>query len=119
MTEGELSGPRIRATIAMPGGDWYRVGLDGFGRPDVRVQFITDDQQLVLLHYKGLVQVTDAFTRAAGSGGTTRFEDQYMRMAMFFDTGADKYAWLNESLFVAEGRIAGAKEIEYRIHRVA
>jgi hypothetical protein len=118
MTEGTLTGPGINATIAMPGGDWYRVGPDGFGRPDVRVQLLTDDQQVVLLHYTGLVQVTDAFARAAERGGETRFEDQYMRMVMSFDTGARKYAWLTQSLFVAEGRIAGSAEIEYRIYRV-
>jgi Protein of unknown function (DUF3237) len=118
MTEGELRGPRIRARIAMPGGDWYRVGADGFGRPDVRLQLITDDDQVILLHYTGLVEVTEAFTRAADSGGSTDFGDQYMRMTMSFDTGSPRYAWLTQHLFVAEGRIAGPSEIEYRIYRV-
>ena len=40
-----------------------------------------------------------------------------MRMVMRFDTGAEKYRWLNESLF-AEGRLAGNKEIEYLIYHV-
>ena len=41
-----------------------------------------------------------------------------MRMAMRFDTGIEKCACLNESLFVAEGRLVAAKEIEYRIYNV-
>ena len=41
-----------------------------------------------------------------------------MRMAMRFDTGAKKYGWLNQSLFLSEGRLAGPKEIECRIYRV-
>jgi hypothetical protein len=41
-----------------------------------------------------------------------------MRMAMTFDTGAAKYAWLNQSLFVAQGRLIGASELEYEIYRV-
>jgi hypothetical protein len=41
-----------------------------------------------------------------------------MRMAMTFDTGAAKYAWLNQSLFVAQGRLIGAAELEYEIYRV-
>jgi Protein of unknown function (DUF3237) len=118
MTEGTLTGPRIRATIAMPGGDWYRPGPGAFGRPDVRVQLITADQEIVLLHYTGLVQATERFKQAAENGGATRYEDQYMRMVMFFDTGAAKYAWLTESVFIAEGRIAGKNEIEYQIYRV-
>src|SRR5687767_4795276 len=103
MSSGELFGRRIRAKIASPGGDWYRPGTDGFGRPDVRVQFITNDGQVVLLHYTGLVQATPAFRKAAETGGETRFEEQYMRMAMYFETGAEQYAWLNQSLFLAEG----------------
>ena len=118
MTEGTLEGPRINAHIAMPGGDWNRTSTDGFARPDVRVQFVTDEGHVILLRYTGLVQVTDAFRRAAESGGETRFDDQYMRMSMSFDTGAEQYAWLNRSLFIAEGRIAGKSEIEYRIYRV-
>ena len=118
MTQGTLEGQRIRASIAMPGGDWYLAGSDGYGRPDVRVQLVTDDDAVLLLHYRGLVQVTEAFRHAAASGTETRFEDQYMRMVMFFETGADQYAWLNQSVFVAEGRIAGRNEIEYRVYRV-
>src|SRR5688500_6115875 len=30
MTDGLLTGPRINARIAMPGGDWLRVGGDGY-----------------------------------------------------------------------------------------
>lgn len=118
MTEGTLEGPRLRARIAMPGGDWHLIGTDGFGRPDVRVQLETDDGAILLLHYTGLVQVTPAFTDAAESGGETQFGDQYTRMEMRFEAGVGRYAWLTQSLFVAEGRIAGVSEIEYRIYRV-
>lgn len=118
MTEGTLQGERITAAIAMPGGDWHVVGSDRFGRPDVRVQFMTDDGAPILLHYTGLVERTAAFNQAAESGGSTGFDDQYMRMFMTFDTGAKRYAWLNDHLFVARGRIAGPSEIEYEIFRV-
>lgn len=37
---------------------------------------------------------------------------------MTFDTGADRYAWLNKSLFIAEGRLVRAAELEYAICRV-
>jgi hypothetical protein len=118
MTEGTLTGSRINARIAMPGGDWHTVSSDRFGRPDVRVQFITDDGAVILLHYTGLVERSPAFVAAAEAGRETRWQDQYMRMAMSFDTGAERYAWLNEHLFVADGRLAGPKEIEYAIYRV-
>lgn len=102
----------------MPGGDWMSVGPDGFWRPDVRVQLVTDDGAVILLHYTGLVQQTDAFAEAATNGRETGWDDQYMRMVMNFDTGDPRYEWLNESIFVAEGRLAGPAEIEYAIYRL-
>jgi hypothetical protein len=118
MTEGTLSGDRIQAKIAMPGGDWHVVGSDRFGRPDVRVQFVTDDDAVILLHYGGLVERTSAFNEAAKAGAATDWTDQYMRMFMTFDTGSERYAWLNQHLFIARGRLAGPGEIEYEIYRV-
>jgi Protein of unknown function (DUF3237) len=118
MSEATLAGPRIEARLGMPGGDWMIYGPDGFGRPDVRVQFVTNDDALILLHYTGLVERTPAFVQAAERGGETRWQDQYMRMAMTFDTGDSRYRWLNQHLFVAEGRLAGANTIEYQIYRI-
>jgi hypothetical protein len=77
----------------------------------------TPDEEVVLLHYTGLVLATDAFNRAAESNGTTDFADQTMRMSLSFETGATKYAWLNQSLFIAEGRLNRGL-VEYRVYRV-
>ena len=94
------------------------VGNDDYWRPDVRVQFVTDDGATVLLHYTGLVEKTEAFKKAAHDKTETRWEDQYMRMTMKFDTGSPKYAWLTQRLFIATGRLAGHDEIEYLIYCV-
>jgi hypothetical protein len=118
MTAGTLTGPDLTASIAMPGGDWYSASPDGFGRPDVRVALTTDDGAVILLHYTGLVEQTDAFVHAAERGEPTEWDDAYMRMLMTFDTGAERYAWLNRSLFVARGRLVGPGELEYEIYRV-
>lgn len=83
----------------------------------MRVQLLTDDGALILLRYS-LVQWTPAFIAASEAGHQTEWRDQYMRMSMTFDTGAECYSWLNRHLFIAEGRLAGPLEIEYRIYRV-
>ncbi len=95
-----------------------RRSSDGFWRPDVRAQLVTDDDAIVLLHYRGLVKQTEGFKRAASENRETTWTDQYMRMFMAFDTGAGKYAWLNQSLFVAEGRLISASELEYQVYRI-
>jgi hypothetical protein len=118
MTRGSMSGSGVNATLAMPGGDWFLASDDGFGRPDVRVQLITDDGELILLHYTGLVELTDSLTNAAENDLATRWDDQYMRFVFSFEAGAEPYQWLNQSLFVGRGRLVGANELEYEIYRV-
>lgn len=118
MTRATLEGRNIRATTAMSGIEWFTPYPNGYGRPHVRLAFRTDDGALVLLEYHGIVQATPAFTRAVESDTSTQWHDQYMRMALTFDTSAERYAWLMESLFIARGRLLGAKAIEYDVYRV-
>jgi hypothetical protein len=116
---GTLVGSRINAKVAMPGTDWMRLGEDGIRRQDLRVQLITDDGATILFHYDtGLIRSTEIFLQALTSGQETMWEDQYMRIVPEFIVGEEKYAWLNQSIFIAKGRLAGPKEIEYAIYRV-
>jgi hypothetical protein len=65
-----------------------------------------------------MIRATPAFLEALATGGATDWSDQYMRMVAEFDVGPGSYAWLNQSLFIAERRVSGPKEIEYAIYRV-
>jgi hypothetical protein len=118
VTEATLKGSRIDAKLAATGIDWMGVGDDGFWRPNVKAQFVTEDGAVIFLHYTGLVQQTDAFKKAAEENRETEWEQQYLRLAMRFDTGSARYAWLNQSLFVAAGRLLGTGKIEYAVFRV-
>ena len=114
-----LTGPRIDARLAMPGHDWVRVGPDGVRRQDLRVTMVTQDDAVVLLRYDvALIRESPRFLAALTSGESTDYADQYMRIAPVFDTGAADYDWLTDSLFLGEGRVAGARQIEYSIYRV-
>jgi hypothetical protein len=53
--------------------------------------FQTGDGETVLMHYTGLVQQTDTFKQAAEANQPTEWNDQYMRLTMHFDTGAERY----------------------------
>jgi len=48
VTTATLRGPRIDATLAMPGTDWIRLGSDGIRRQDLRAQLLTSDDVLIL-----------------------------------------------------------------------
>jgi Protein of unknown function (DUF3237) len=119
VSEASLDGPEIKASLAATGIDWMGVGDDGYWRPDVRTQFVTDDGAVILMGYTGLVQQTDRFAKAAEADEPTEWADQYMRLNVRLETAAARYAWLNTSLFVARGRLLGTGHIEYQIFRVA
>ena len=71
------------------------VNSDGYFRPDVRVAFRTDDGEALLVRCSGLIEQTPAFMTANNENRATGWDDQYMRLAMQFDTGAERYRWLN------------------------
>jgi Protein of unknown function (DUF3237) len=117
--EATLAGPRIAATLAMPGTDWIRVEASGIRRQDQRTQFRTNDGTTILMRYDAaIIRGDEQFARALESGRETGFGDQYMCMTPQFDVGSDRYAWLTGNLFVARGRLAGPKQIEYEVYRL-
>jgi hypothetical protein len=119
VTTASLQGPRINATLAMPGTDWIRLGSDGIRRPDLRAQLTSDDGELILFRYElALIRSSRRFLAALASGEATTFDEQYMRIAPQFEVGAGRYAWLGESLFLGRGRLTGPNAIAYEIYRV-
>jgi hypothetical protein len=102
----------------MPGIDWFTPYPNGYGRPHVRLPFLTNDGALLLLEYRGIVEASEPFLRAVQEDTSTRWEDQYMRMALTFDTASPAYEWLMQSLFIARGRLLNSKSIEYDVYRI-
>jgi hypothetical protein len=120
VAEATLSGPRVTASLAMPGTDWLRIDGNGLRRQDQRTQFVTDDGTLILMRYDAaLIRGDEGFTRALESGRETSFADQYMYMTPQFDVSNDTYSWLTQNLFIGRGRLAGPKRIEYELYRIS
>jgi hypothetical protein len=119
ITSATMRGPRIDATLAMPGTDWIRLGPDGIRRQDLRAQLMTDDGEVILFRYDvALIRPSERFLAALASGEATEFDDQYIRIAPQFEVGAGRYAWLTDSLFLGRGRLTGPKAIAYELYRV-
>jgi transposase-like protein len=73
---------------------------------------IADRTHVVALH--GVVEMTEQAQKALAEGGETRWEDHYFRTAPRLETGDPRYQWVNQSLFVAQGRVYPGVGVQYR-----
>ncbi|MGO8906569.1 MAG: DUF3237 domain-containing protein [Solirubrobacteraceae bacterium] len=118
VTGGQVEGERIKGRVLGGGGDWMLLGPDGFGRLDVRGQFETADGAHIYAQYFGVLELNAAVQEATSQGGETDFGEQYFRIAPRLETGDPRYTWVNQTLFVAEGRVYPGPGVEYRVYRV-
>ena len=88
-TGGTFEGARLRGTVSPGGGDWVTMRTNGSMKLDVRITLVTDDGAPILLTYNGI-----------GTDGGTR-----LRTAPLFETGDERYAWLNDVQAVAHGSV--------------
>lgn len=118
VTDGAASGERFNARAVGGGGDWAVLGPDGYGRIDVRLQFKTDDDAHVYIQYFGLLEINAIVGQALATGAATTFDDQYFRTTPRIETGDPRYAWMNQTVFVARGRLREGLGVEYEVYRV-
>ena len=98
---GRFEGPRLKASVQAPAGDWITNRADGSYRLDVRLTLRTDDGALILVTYNGIGQTT-----AAGAS---------LRMAPLFETGDARYAWLTRLQAIGVGERVGT-DVKYQIY---
>ena len=116
---GEVEGERLAGKVLGGGGEWFLVGPDGFGRIDVRIQLETADGAHIYTQYTGLLELNEAVMGfIGGASEETGFGDQYFRTAPRLETGDPRYGWVNQTLFVAEGRGCPGYGVEYRVYRL-
>jgi hypothetical protein len=115
---GTVEGERLRGAV-LGGGEWALIASDGFLRVDVRAQVRTHDDALLYVQYVGLLELNENVQRATSGGGGTKFGDQYFFTNPRFETGDPRYAWLNTTFFVGEGRLTEDAGVEYRVWRPA
>jgi Protein of unknown function (DUF3237) len=93
--DGRLEGERLNATAVSAGADWILIGPDGTGMLDVRFSAETDDGALIYVQYNGRADVRQ------GPGTAPIY------VAPRFETGDERYAWLNRIQAVGKGALDG------------
>jgi hypothetical protein len=115
---GRCTGGRLNGDFIAPGADWLLIGADGWGRLDVRGQLRTDDGAVIFVAYDGVLQINDkAMAAMLSQEAETAFEDQYYRTRPRFETGDERYAWVNQAVFVGQGRFTRTG-VSYEVYRV-
>ena len=103
--EGRIEGDRIRARMkGSSAADWFTVDKHGVGTVDVRALVETDDGALVFIQYLGRVD--------AGRS------DAPIYIAPRFETGDERYHWLNLVQAVGKGRLDGLT-LTYELYELA
>ncbi|MGH8678175.1 MAG: DUF3237 domain-containing protein, partial [Burkholderiales bacterium] len=101
---GRFEGPRLRgAVLPQAGGDWILIRSDGSFQLDVRLTLQTDDAALIYMSYRGVRHASTEVSARLARGEQVSPGSYYFRTAPFFETGAEKYAWLNNIVAVGVG----------------
>jgi hypothetical protein len=106
---GRFEGDRLRgAVLPETSGDWLLERQDGAFQQDVRLLLRTADGALVFMSYRGVRRpASEEVNARIARGEPVDRKDYYLRIAPFFETAAEKYAWLNQIVAVGVGERIG------------
>ena len=86
---GWVDGPGIKGTVELT--DWVMTRPDGVGEVDVRGTIKTDDGANIYIYYTGILDPSKGGSKVP------------LRTAIRFETGAERYAYLNRTQGVGIG----------------
>ncbi len=102
---GTIEGPKLKGEILPGGGDWVLVRPDGARRLDVRTTVRTDDGHLIYVSYRGIMHgPAEVMERLRQGERDMDPSEYYFRTTPVFETGSEKYGWLNRIVAVGVGR---------------
>ncbi len=100
---GTFSGAKLRGDLLPGGGDWVLQRQDGIAELDIRFVLRTDDEQLIYVTCDGIFDISPEMRERIRIGSEVDPSEYYFRTAVTFETGAEKYRWLNRLLAVGIG----------------
>jgi Protein of unknown function (DUF3237) len=117
---GTFHGPRMHGEVLAGGGDWALFRRDGGMTLDVRLILRTHDDALVHLTYGGRwVFPADLRAELADPGRRHHVDPAhyYFRTTPLFETGSERYSWLNDIVCVGSGYVVDGG-IAYKVAQV-
>ena len=115
---GQFVGERLRGQILpVIGSDLLLVRTDGSAQQDVRMLLQTDDDDHILMTYRGIRHGSPEVNARIARGEVVSGSDYYLRTATFFETASGSYSWINRILTVGIGE-RHADSVVYEIFEV-
>jgi hypothetical protein len=121
IAKGSFEGARLRGALNPGTGDWMLMRKDGVMVVDARVVLKTDDGAIIHMSYGGRIVIPGDLLSQARDPDRRHLIDPagyYFRTTPFFETGAEKYAWLNNVVSVGTGRLLQGRSVAYRVFQV-
>ncbi|WP_407986792.1 DUF3237 domain-containing protein [Kitasatospora sp. CMC57] len=98
---GTFDGPRLAGVVLPGGADWQVLHPDGSADLDTRSTLRTHDGALLHLTTNGVRHGPPEVLRRLAAGQEVDPGEYYFRLFCRFETGDDRYRWLNHTLAVA------------------
>ncbi|MEV0612745.1 DUF3237 domain-containing protein [Nonomuraea sp. NPDC050404] len=98
---GSFDGPRLSGVVLPGGADWQVVHADGTISVDTRYTLRTHDGALLYISTSGVRHGPPEVLDRLGRGEEVDPSEYYFRLFCRFETGDERYHWLNRTLTVA------------------
>jgi hypothetical protein len=115
---GAFEGPKLKGMVLPGGGDWLLVRPDDASELDVRGTLQTDDGHLIYVQYRGIIHAPPDILQRMRQGERDLDPSRYyFRTTPVFETGSEKYGWINRIVTVGVGRrtVTG---VAYRVYAI-
>jgi len=84
---------------------------------DVRLTLETDDGALIYRRYDGIVYAEPDVAARVAKGKAVKPDELYFRVTPRFETGSERYRWLNRLIAVGVGQETPTT-VEYQVYAV-
>ena len=110
---GYFEGEKLKGKILPLGADWNYLHSDGVDVMDTRYALQTDDDAIISISTNGRYITEPELDQALDRGEYVDPNKYYFRQHLFFETGAEKYRWLNGVIAFAIMAVKPTGEICY------
>jgi len=110
---GAVHGEKLNGTVIAPAADWLTVMPDGSFHLDARLTVKTDDGELILVEYNGVIVPSKEVMDRLNKGELITSNDEYFFSTPRFTTSSAKYDWLNKTQAVQKMVSLGQGHLRY------